>query len=142
MRDLASALLIPFNFPVNMKVLLARVPSFLITDASLILRTLYSWLIIFRLVLFEKKFLIELICVSPIPSILTNSSNFLFFNKLRKFEDVFKFLEINLAFSKPMCRIPSEYMNLSKDILVFSFIEYLRFAIDNFPHPSNFSILS
>ena len=40
------------------------------------------------------------------PSILSKSSKFFFFDNDIKFFKVFRFLAISLAFSKPICLIP------------------------------------
>ena len=58
--------------------------------------------------LFKKKFLIELVCVSPIPSILVKFSILLFSANLKKFSADFKCLAISFAFSCPICLIPNE----------------------------------
>ncbi len=74
----------------------------------LIERILQSSFKIFKFILLEKKLFIELICVSPIPSIFDNSFKSLSLDKFIKLDADFKYFEINLAFSKPMCLIPKE----------------------------------
>ena len=80
--------------------------------------------------------------MSPIPSILIKSSNFLDFAREMKFFNDFKFLEINFAFSKPICLIPNAKINLSKEIVFLRFIEYFKLDTDSLPQPSKFSILA
>ena len=74
------------------------------------------------------------------PSIFNNSSYFCSFDRNLKFKKDLKCFDKIFAFSKPMCRIPSEYISLSKEISFFSFIEYFRFSTDCLPHPSKDSI--
>ena len=72
-KDLISALLIPFNFPVTKKVLSFNKP-FLFSGIALFIDKVFSNSFkTFKLILFEKKFFIELTWVSPIPSIFSNS---------------------------------------------------------------------
>jgi len=63
--------------------------------------------------LLEKKFFIDLTCVSPIPSISSNSSKFLLVDKLIKFPHVLKYFAKIFAFSYPICLIPNSYINFS-----------------------------
>ena len=44
------------------------------------------------------------------------------------------------AFSWPMCLMPIEKINFSRLIIFDLVIAFFKFSIDNFPHPSSFSI--
>ena len=61
-----------------------------------------------KLILLEKKFLIEFTWVSPIPSIFNNSLYFYLLDKALNLENDLKYFEISFAFSKPICLMPSE----------------------------------
>ena len=142
MRNFNSARLIPLSFPVIIKVLLFKFPSFLICVTSWIFRILLSSIKILRLSLLEKKFFNESTWVSPIPSISFNSLKFLWTYKSINFWELLKYFANIFAFSNPICLIPKAKMNFSNEIFFFSLIEYFKFETDNFPQPSNFSILS
>ena len=107
-KDFISALLIPSSFPVTKKVLFLSKPFFFCSFALLIDSKFSNSLKTFKFVLLEKKFLIELICVSPIPSIFNKSSYLTFCdNSLNLGKDP-KYFDNTFAFSNPMCRIPKE----------------------------------
>jgi hypothetical protein len=74
--------------------------------ASFITKNLLSSFKTLIFVLFRKKFFIELIWVSPIPSIFRRSSILLNFDNDKKFFIDFKFFAINFAFSRPICPYP------------------------------------
>ena len=98
-----------------MNVLFLNKPSFLNSKLSWTDSILSNSFKTFLLVKFEKKCLIELIWVSPIPSILSKSLILSVSVKARKFFEDFKFFEINFAFSRPICLIPRAKINLSGD---------------------------
>jgi len=140
-KDLISALLIPSSLPVTKKVLSWSDLFFWFDIKFEIVRKLPSLLITSRFVLLEKKFLIEFIWVSPIPSIFNRSLYFFVLDSSLNFKKDPKYFAISFAFSKPICLIPRAYINFSSDIFFLSLIEYFKFSTDNLPHPSNFSIL-
>ena len=98
-KDFASALLMPCNFPVNIKVLLLSLPLRLFNLSGEIIINFLSSSKTNKFFLFEKNFLIEFIWVSPIPSILSRSLKFVLFLKLKKFSGFFIFLANIFAFS-------------------------------------------
>ena len=72
-NDFTSALLIPFNLPVTKNDLSFNNPLTFLFLLSFISKTFARSFNTLIFVSFEKKLLIELTCVSPIPSIFNNS---------------------------------------------------------------------
>ena len=94
--------------------------------------------------LFKKKFSIDKICVSPIPSKSTKLVNIFFLvfksnNLANSFIEPKKLAKI-FAFSCPMCLIPMEKINLSRAIDFDLLIAFLRLFIESSPHPSRLTI--
>ena len=88
---------------------------------------------------YEKYSIIEDTALGPRPSIFVSVE--VLCDKDIKLSIFFNSLANISALISPIKRIPREYINLSKLIVLDLLIEEIKFAKDKLPHPSRFSIL-